>query len=79
MGIKFEGDPPFNLPLAQTASARAEGENVEVVLTVSVPDIQPEPVQIRVSMSGKTAQSLAEQLNRACFAAEQQAWKSGHY
>jgi len=52
---------------------------VEVVLTVSVPDIQPEPVQIRVPFTWKVAQSLAAQLNRACMAAEQQGWKLGHF
>ena len=79
MGIKFEGHSPFNLPQAQNASARPEGEMVEVVLTVSVPDIQPELVQIRVPFTWKVAQSLGAQLNRASMAAEQQGWKLGHF
>ena len=62
MGIKFKGHSPFDLSEAQNASARPEGEMVEVVLTVSVPDIQPEPVQIRVPFTWKVAQSLAAQL-----------------
>jgi hypothetical protein len=36
VGIKFEGHSPFDLPVAENASARPEGEMVEVVLTVSV-------------------------------------------
>jgi hypothetical protein len=79
VSIKFEGHSPFDLPVAQNASARPEGEMVEVVLTVSVPDIQPEPVQIRVPFTWKVAQSLGAQLNRASMAAEQQGWKLGHF
>jgi hypothetical protein len=79
VGIVFEGHSPFDLPEAQNACARPEGEMVEVVLTVSVPDIQPEPVQIRVPFTWKVAQSLAAQLNRAYVAAEQQGWKLGHF
>jgi hypothetical protein len=44
-----------------------------------VPDIQPEPVQIRVPFTWKVAQSLGAQLNRASMAAEQQGWKLGHF
>ena len=79
VGIKFEGHSPFDLPEAQNVSARPEGEMVEVVLTVSVPDIQPQPVQIRVPFTWKVAQSLGAQLNRASMAAEQQGWKLGHF
>ena len=63
MGIKFEGDPPYDLPVAQTAYSRPRGEIVEVILIVSVPGIQPEMVEVRVPMSRETAQALGAQLN----------------
>jgi hypothetical protein len=77
MGIKFEGQPRYDLPVAQTAAARPEGESVELILTVSVPDIQPTPVQVRVPMTWKTAQSLGAQLNIVYLAAEERARKTG--
>ena len=70
MGIKFEGDPPYDLPVAQTAYSRPQGEIVEVVLIVSVPDIQREHVEVRVPMSRETAQALGAQLNLLSPAAE---------
>jgi hypothetical protein len=75
--VRFEGDPPYDLPSAQTASARPEGEIVELILTVSVPAIQPTPVQVRVPMTWKTAQSLGAQLNIVSMAAEERARKLG--
>jgi hypothetical protein len=70
MGIKFEGAPPFDLPVAQTAEALAVGETVEVILTVSLPDISPRLVQIRAQMTWKTARDLGIQLAPVSMTAE---------
>lgn len=72
--ISFEGDPPYDLPLAQTAEARSEGEIVDLILTVSAPDIQPEPVP----MTWKKARELGGQLGPAALAAEMRARGLGH-
>jgi hypothetical protein len=71
--IKFEGLPPYALPAAQTAEARAEGEIVEMTLTVSAPDIQPRPVQIRIQMTWAVARGLGQQLAPVSMAAEMNA------
>ena len=54
MGIKFEGDPPYDLPVAQTAYSRPQGEIVEAVLIVSVPGIQPETVEVRAQIAANS-------------------------
>jgi hypothetical protein len=35
--IKFEGSPPYALPIAQNGTARAEGAVVEMTLDVITP------------------------------------------
>ena len=62
--------PPYDLPVAQTASSRPQGEIVEVILIVSAPNIQPETVEVRVPMSRETTQALGAQLNLLSPAAE---------
>jgi hypothetical protein len=69
VGIKFEGDSPYDLPVAQTAYSRPQGDIVVVVLIVSVPD-QRETVEVRAPMSRETAQALGAQLNLLSPAAE---------
>jgi hypothetical protein len=77
MGIEFQGDPPFDLPVAQTAEARAEGEIVELILTVSVPAIQPMPVRVHVPMTWEKARALGVQLGPVSLAAEMRARRRG--
>jgi hypothetical protein len=71
--IIFEGNPPFDLPVAQTAEARVEGETVEMFLTVSVPEVKPTPVRIRVAMTWETAAKLGVQLGPVSATAERNA------
>jgi hypothetical protein len=66
----FEGDPPYTLPPAQDASARAEGETVEVTLRVVVPGKLPSPAPIRVQMTADVARNLHAQLQPAIIMAE---------
>jgi len=49
MPIKFEGDPPYDLPLAQSAEAQAEGIYVELVLAYPFPEscLRPLPFACR--------------------------------
>ena len=70
MPIKFEGDPPYDLPLAQSAEARAEGITVELVLRVSIPGKQPSPAPVRVQMMPEVARTLATQMQPCATAAE---------
>jgi hypothetical protein len=39
--IKFEGDPPYTLPMAQTVTARPGRKTVEVILEVIAPGKVP--------------------------------------
>jgi hypothetical protein len=43
MSIKFEGEPPFYLGIAETASAHVLDTTVVVRLTVSAPEMRPKP------------------------------------
>ena len=70
MPIKFEGDPPYDLPIAQSAEARAEGINVELVLYVSVPGKLPSPAPVRVQMKPEIAWTLVTQMQPCATAAE---------
>jgi hypothetical protein len=46
--VKFEGDPPFALPVLQRATADAAGETVELTVYVAVAAYEPEPVPVRI-------------------------------
>jgi hypothetical protein len=71
--IRFEGDPPYALPVAQEASANPEGEGVALTLRVIVPGKPPSLVPIRVQMTFEVAQHLLAQLVPAMRMAEQRA------
>jgi hypothetical protein len=71
--ITFGGDPPYALPVAQSTSASAEGEIVEVVLRVSVPGKLPSPAPIRIQMTTEVARTLHAQLQPAIIVAEARA------
>jgi hypothetical protein len=73
--VNFPGEPPFDLPAAQTASATAVGETVQVILRVIVPGHGSMPQAVRVAMTWKTARQLADQLGLAALAAEAAAAK----
>jgi hypothetical protein len=49
--IKFEGNPPYALPIAQHVTARAEGAVVEMTLEVITPGKDPSIVPIKVQMT----------------------------
>ena len=46
--IKFEGSPPYALPIAQHVTARAEGAVVEMTLEVITAGKDPSIVPIKV-------------------------------
>jgi hypothetical protein len=75
MPIIFEAPGPYDLPVAQTAEARSENEIVELILTVSFPELQLAPVRIRAPITWKTAQDLGVQLGPVSVAAEMRARK----
>jgi len=68
--IKFEGNPPYALPIAQTVTAGAEGEAVEMTLDVIAPVKEPSIVPIKVQMTLDSARSLRAQLQPAITMAE---------
>ena len=56
--IKFEGSPPYALPIAQHVTARAEGAVVEMTLEVITPGKEPSIVPIKVQMTSDAARSF---------------------
>src|SRR5262252_2277373 len=68
--IKFEGSPPYALPIAQHVTARAEGAVVEMTLEVITPGKEPSIVPIKVQMTSDSARSLRAQLQPAITMAE---------
>jgi hypothetical protein len=46
--IKFEGNPPYALPMVQNVTARAEGAVIEETLVVIAPGKEPSIVPIKV-------------------------------
>ena len=68
--IKFEGSPPYALPIAQHVTARAEGAVVEMTLEVITPGKEPSIVPIIVQMTSDSARSLRAQLQPAITMAE---------
>jgi hypothetical protein len=68
--IKFEGNPPHALPIAQNVTARAEGVTVEMTVDVIAPGKEPSIVPIKVQMTLDSARSLRAQLQPAITMAE---------
>jgi hypothetical protein len=68
MRITLEGIPPFELPVVQNATARSQGETVEMTLYVLADGKQLVP--IHVPMTVATARTLASQLASAAIQAE---------
>ena len=69
--IKFEGSPPYALPIAQHVTARAEGAVVEMTLEVITAGKDPSIVPIKVQqMTSDSARSLRAQLQPAITMAE---------
>jgi hypothetical protein len=71
--VRFEGEPPFHLPVAQRAIARAVTDAVEMTLHAIVPDHGPAPVLIRTMMTWHVAQTLAREMTGAALQAESNA------
>jgi hypothetical protein len=68
--ISFRGDPPYELPIAQGAEARAVDILIEVTLRISAPHKRPDPAPIRVRLPLEMAQSLRSQLQAVVPIAE---------
>jgi hypothetical protein len=68
--IKFEGNPPYALPIVQNVMARAEGAAVELTLDVIASGKEPSLVPIKVQMMVDSARSLRAQLQPAITMAE---------
>lgn len=77
MGIKFEGEPPFDLGVARTASAQVLDATVVVRVTVAVPAMRPKPVPVRLTMTAELARSFLEQLGAVVTMAELHKLSSG--
>ena len=73
--VSFPGEPPFDLPTAQNASAAAVGDIVEVTLRVIAPGHGPMRQAVRVAMTWKVAHELTDQLRSAALTAEASAAK----
>jgi hypothetical protein len=58
VGIKFEGEPPFDLRVAQTVSAQVLDATVVLRVTVVVPEIRSKPVPVRFTMTAELAKAF---------------------
>jgi hypothetical protein len=67
--IEFIGEPPFDLPVIQSAEARLMGEHVEMTLRIALPNI-PQLSEIKAQMLHGVALSLGEQLRKRAIEAE---------
>jgi hypothetical protein len=65
MVAEFRGPPPHDLGLAEIATARCLGENIEVTLHVVDDWHRPTPQIVRVQITPSAARSLLEQLTGA--------------
>jgi hypothetical protein len=70
VGIKFEGEPPFDLGVAQTVSAQVLDATVVLRVTVVVPEIRSKPVPVRFTMTAELAKAFLEQLGTIVTMAE---------
>ncbi len=70
MSVKFEGEPPFYLGVAETAAAQVLNTSVIIRLTVSTSQARPKSVPVRFTIGPEIAKSLAEQLVVAAKMAE---------
>lgn len=70
MSVKFEGEPPFYLGVAETAAAQVLDTNVIIRVTVSTSQARPKSVPVRFTIAPEVAKSLAEQLVAAANVAE---------
>ena len=70
MGIKFEGEPPFDLGVVQTVSAQVLDATVVLRVTVAVPEIRSKPVPVRFTMTAELARAFPEQFGTVVTMAE---------
>ena len=70
VGIKFEGEPPFDLGVAQTVSAQVLDATVVLRVTVVVPEIRSKPVPVRFTMTAELARAFLEQFGTVVTMAE---------
>jgi hypothetical protein len=70
VGIKFEGEPPFDLGVAETVSAQVLDATVVLRLTVVVPERRSKPVPVRFTMTAELARAFLGQLETVVTMAE---------
>ena len=70
LGVKFEGEPPFDLGVAQTVSAQVLDATVVLRVTVVVPEIRSKPVTVRFTMTAELARAFLEQFGTVVTMAE---------
>ena len=63
--IKFEGSPPYTLPLVQSVTARPGADMVDVTLEIIAPGKEPSLIPIKIPMMLDSAQNLKAQLDSA--------------
>jgi hypothetical protein len=66
VGIKFEGEPPFDLGVAQTVSAQVLDATVVLRVTVVVPERRSKPVPVRFTMTGGTCKGISRAIWDRC-------------
>jgi hypothetical protein len=58
VGVKFEGEPPFDLGVAQTVSAQVLDASVVLRVTVAVPEIRSKPVPVWFTMTAELVKAF---------------------
>jgi hypothetical protein len=71
MPIRFEGNPPYHLPVVQSIEAVAEGEIVQLVVQVWLTGKSPALASIRAQITAADAKSLADQMSEAAATASE--------
>jgi hypothetical protein len=68
--VIFEGKPPYNMPVAQDVKADVVDDIIRLTVRISLPNVSPFPVPVRVLMSADTAKNLLGSLPAAINLAE---------
>lgn len=64
--VRFEGEAPFHLPVAQSTAATGHGGNgVTATFYAILPDRGPRPQPVEIQMTTETAIALSGQLAAA--------------
>jgi hypothetical protein len=68
--IRFQGEPPFHLPMTQSPEVRGDKDVVHVTLFASVAGKGPRDAPVRLGLSTNDANQLIADIQRAIVEAQ---------